>query len=839
MSTEGVIDGDREWFSNDENLIVGLRNTCSHWANVPEIPGYDELIEMRRGGQGVVYRAWQRSTKRFVAIKVLVDGTLASDQNRLRFRREIELAGALDHPNIVRVYDSGVTGEGQLYYVMELVDGLPLDEACAKHGYALRKTLEVFAAVCNAVEHAHRRGIIHRDLKPGNILIDGHGSPHVLDFGLAKIAPESGGARALSSLSRTGQFLGSLAFASPEQIEKSPDLVDLRTDVYSLGVILYRLVTGQLPHTVSNTLRHTVCQVTTAPPPNPRSVRRGIPDDVETIVLRCLAKEPERRYQTASDLERDLERYLAGEPIEAKRDRPLYVLRKTLARHKSVTALILLLLLVLVGFGLTMTVLYRRAASAEESARANLAQALTQTAKAEAVREFLQDMLSSSDPLVSRGRSLTVRQMLDAASRTISGRFSDHPEVEAEIRSVMGAAYYVLGHLDEAEEHGRRALALMRGLYGEDHLEVAQGLRNLGVVATDRRRFDDAETLLQKALRITRGLVGEDHVQTADCLVSLAELRQTQFRFQEAHVLFSRACETYREQCGLADQRSLAALVQWSGLLLERGKFAPAEEKLNQVLNALGNHSKQCGPIRCGALLNLGIAQFNTKDFAAAETTLEEAIRCQQQVFGDEHPRLSAMFNYMGHLRRDQHRFSEAEVWYRKSLEVCEKLTGRDSPQGASALWNLAQSRWYQGDHDSAEPLFREAIAIRSRLFTPEHHLAQASLTMFAQLLGKAGQWKKAVPLLEEVARTRSAQYGEKHPLTARAKAKLGEGLTELGRFEESEPVLLKAHAVLAAAKNARPDHLEHVLSCLVRLYTQWGKPDAAKKYRALRAERD
>jgi len=824
-----------EWFSDPGILLTGLRHAGTHWANLPEIPGYDQLVEIRRGGQGVVYRARQISTNRLVAIKVLLDGALASEANRSRFRREIELIAALDHPNIVRIYDSGLTAEGHLHNVMEFVDGLPVDEACEEHGYDLERTLSLFTTICDAVNHAHRHGIIHRDLKPGNILIDLEGEPHVLDFGLAKIIPDlRGDSRARSTVSRTGQFLGSLAWASPEQIEESPDRVDLRTDVYSLGVILYQLITGQLPHAVSNNLRQTVNEITGAPPPAPRSVRPNIPDDVETIVLRCLAKEPERRYPTVGDLGRDIRHYLSGEPIDAKRDRTGYVIRRALARHKTVTALAALVLLLVVGFAVTMTVLYRRASTAEKAARENLDRAMTQTAKAEAVREFLKDMLASSDPLISPDRSMTVRQMLDAASHKIDGRFGEHPAVEAEIRAVIGSAYYSLGHLDEAEACDRRRLALLRELHGEDHVEVARAVRDLGVVMTDRRRFDRAETLLEKALSVTRAHLGEDHVQIADCLLSLAELRQAQFRFEEADARYARACAIYQKQIGLDDPRSLTALVQWSSLLLIRGRLADAEEKLNGALRVLRKHPESNEALLSGVLLSLGMVKYNLKDYASAEAALTEAIRYHRHVYGTEHPRLATFFNYMGHVRRDQRRYHEAEDWYRKALEVCEKTVGRDSVNGASALWNLAQMRWSQGDHDGAESLFREAITIRRRVFDADHHLVQASLSRFAQLLGEAGQWRKALPILEKVVRTRTARYGENHVLAARSRARLGECLAELDRFEESEALLRSAHAVLAAGKKVRRAYLTHVLTSLVRLYTRWGKPDQANRYRAL-----
>lgn len=297
--------------------------------------GYDLVREIHRGGQGVVYQAIQKATKRKVAIKVMREGPFAGPRDRARFEREVQILGQLSHPNIVGIHDSGEAG-GHFYYVMDYISGQPLDVYMASRKRSVEETLRLFARICEAVSAAHLRGVIHRDLKPGNIRIDAEGEPHVLDFGLAKtVMGEATGGTHAQVMTVTGQFVGSLPWASPEQAEGLPGKIDIRTDVYSLGVILFQMLTARFPYEVTGAMRGVLDNILRAEPLRPRSLRREINDELETIVLKCLSKERERRYQSAGELLRDIQHYLAGEPIEAKRDSTLYVLRKHLRRYRG------------------------------------------------------------------------------------------------------------------------------------------------------------------------------------------------------------------------------------------------------------------------------------------------------------------------------------------------------------------------------------------------------------------------------------------------------------------------------------------------------------------------
>ena len=337
------------------------------------IPGYEILREVHRGGQGVVYQALQKSTKRKVAIKVMKEGPFAGAADKARFEREVQILGQFQHPNIVGVHDSGSVGNN-FYFVMDYIPGQPLDvymagaaekeigtkgsKNQARVGLSIESTLKLFAKICEAVNAAHLRGIIHRDLKPGNIRVDPSGEPHILDFGLAKMSAFDPIGDGSPAMTMTGQFIGSLPWASPEQAEGQPSKIDVRTDVYSLGVILYQMLTGKFPYEVIGNMRDVLDRILRAEPAKPSTVRKQINDEVETIVLKCLSKERERRYQTAGELARDIGHYLAGEPVEAKRDSAMYVLRKQLRRHRLPFAFAVVILLILVGSTVVAWTLY-------------------------------------------------------------------------------------------------------------------------------------------------------------------------------------------------------------------------------------------------------------------------------------------------------------------------------------------------------------------------------------------------------------------------------------------------------------------------------------------------
>ncbi|KAA0212762.1 MAG: serine/threonine protein kinase [Leptolyngbya sp. PLA3] len=323
------------------------------------IPGYRLLKEIHRGGQGVVYLAVQEATRRKVAIKVLREGPFASENDRSRFEREVQVLATLRHPHIVTVHDSGSCA-GCFYFVMDYVAGLPLDRHVELHALTMEQRLDLMGTICEAVNAAHLRGVIHRDLKPGNIRIDPQGVPHVLDFGLAKLSgtEDLHASRGLD-MTQTGQFIGSLPWASPEQASGLSHAIDVRTDVYSLGVMLYQLLVDRFPYDVEGPLKDVLERIASATPANPRALSRLVHPEAEAIVMKALSKRPEDRYQNAGELGRDIRRFLAGLPIEAKRDSVMYLVRKAMHRYWIQSLIAGGLFLLVLAFSVTITLMFK------------------------------------------------------------------------------------------------------------------------------------------------------------------------------------------------------------------------------------------------------------------------------------------------------------------------------------------------------------------------------------------------------------------------------------------------------------------------------------------------
>ena len=799
------------------------------------LPGYRIIGEIHRGGQGVVYQGVQESTGRTVAIKVMRDGPFAGPKEKIRFEREVQILAQLRHPNIVTIHDSGTAGTAA-FFVMDYIEGDPLDAYARRYAPDLRERLRLFAAICEAVNVAHLRGVIHRDLKPGNIRVDAAGEPHILDFGLAKQS-DWGGGDAPEAMTITGQFVGSLPWASPEQAEGRQQEVDLRTDVYSLGVMLYHLLTGQFPYDVSGSLTQTAHQIVHTEPQNPRSLNKLLDDEIGTIVLKTLRKERDLRYQTAGGLGLDIRRYMAGEPIEAKRDSVSYVLRKQLSRHKAAVSIGFVFLAMLVaGFGISLSfwrqaVIARDAESGQRSlAQQRATQAATEAAKAQAVSDFLIDMLAAASPEAGGTPDYTVRAAVDTAARRMDqGELSQQPQIEAAVRQVIGSTYGSLGLYDEATHQLGVALALHEQTLPTDNEDVLNCRCELAGLRRAKGQLDEAEALFQSTLDTARACPEDRRGTIARCLHGLASVARDRDQGDEAIRLSGESLALFREMPGDHDKdiamelNDLAIALEDSGDL--DAALAAREEALALFHKSLGTNHHSTGI----ALSNLAGTQARRGDFAEAEELYTEALEVFRATVGEKHPSVASTLGAFGLLHLKRGDFKKAEPLLRESLAMRRELLGDEHPLVATGMNNLAIAQYQAGDLEAAAATYHETLALFKRTRGADHPSVATIMNNLAAVLRVKGDLTGSIAILREALAIHLTHLDDTHPLVATARHNLGKTLMETGELEESETLLRAALATRRAVYEVDHPEIATTVDALAGVLRQRGKLDEAE----------
>ncbi len=732
---------------------------------------YRILRRIGHGGMGAVYLAERCDDeyRRRVGIKVLKLG-MDSDFLVERFRQERQILANLDHPGIARLLDGGTLEDGRPYLVMEHIDGEPIDRYCARQRLSIRRILELFRRVCDAVHFAHRNLVIHRDLKPSNILVTADGDPKLLDFGTAKLLATSDAFTA--PVTAAGLRLLTPDYASPEQLRA--ERITTATDVYSLGVVLYELLTGRRPYRVSGSLSpQEVRMVCEQEPPRPSTVarlpetggeaedtpraarrfgqwRRALSGDLDNIVLMAMRKEPARRYSSVEQLSQDLRRHLANQPVVARPDTLSYRAGKFIRRHHAGVAAAVLVFVTLVGGIVAATWQARRAIAASERAERHLAEATAQRrtaerqrARAEEVSRFLVDLFEESDPGEALGEEVTAREMLDRGARRIADELRDQPELQAMLMDTMGGVYHKLGRDQRATELLEEALVIRRGL-GDRHPDLASILGHLGVVWLERGEPERAEPLLEEALVLRRELLGPRNAQIVESLDDLGSFHYARGDYEKAQALHEEALAMRRGLSQGPDPEIAVTLSNLAAALLARGEVDAAEERLRAALT-IRRQRGDLHPDIAQSLNNLAAVLQSKGDLAEAAELFEEAVTMRRRLYGAEgHRHLATALDNLATVLVSLDRVEEAETRYVEALELRRRLLGARHPDVAFSLNNLAVLHQETGDLDEAETLYRRALEVWSEAKGDEHPDARLCRHDLAWLLYSKGDDRAA-----------------------------------------------------------------------------------------------
>jgi len=731
---------------------------------------------------GVVYEAEQKNPRRRVALKVVRGGQFIDDVSVKLFQREAETLGRLKHPGIGAIYESGRTEDGQHFFAMELVRGETLDEHVRKRGELTRgelhERLELFCRICDAVNYAHQRGVIHRDLKPSNIVIGEDGEPKVLDFGLARITDTD--AAAVTLMTEAGVIRGTLAYMSPEQASGNPAEIDLRTDVYSLGILLYELLSGQRPYdtgsgSMVDAIR-TIADVDPAPFRRTGAAAKLAGGDLETIVRKALEKSPDRRYQSAAALSDDIERYLTNQPILARPPSTIYQLRKLLARHKLPFAFASSLLALLIGFGIWMGLLYARTEAARQ--------------ESEAVTGFLSDMLAAVKP-EEEGRDVTVRQILDKAAGTIESEFPDQVQVRQRLMRTMGVAYSHLGVYAESESLLTKTVASVEAEHGPESADLLPPLENLAVLLSRAGQYDRAEECYDRILAIQERVFGGDDPDFTGTLNNLAVLYWKKGEFARAREVYERIL-ALKSRTLDPDDPSFVAPLNNLGILYQRsGETEKAKASYERALRIKEAEVGPDHPAVASILNGLGVLAWTSGDPEGARPYLERALAIREKALGPDHPETALSLNNLGILHRGEGRLELANEYFSRALTIREKTLGPDHPEVAGTYRAIGNLKKELGRLEEAESDLERALAILERPVGRDHPDHAGTAFDLALVYEKEGRNADARALIDHALEVQRTVLGPKSPelvdgLEQSAALHRKEGRLDLAEEEEA-----------------------------------------------------
>lgn len=780
---------------------------------------YRVLRTLGVGGMGEVFLA-ERADAEFeqqVAIKVVYGGAVARGvQSRLKLERQI--LAQLEHPNIAHLLDGGTLPDGTAYIVMEYVDGIPIDAYCDSNRLDVTARLKLFQLVCAAVHYAHQNLIVHRDLKPSNILVTRDGVPKLLDFGIAKLLDARQAGQHTLAVTHADIRVMTPDHASPEQVRGQ--LITTLSDVYVLGVLLFKLLTGAGPFVIASIrlseIERAICErdppfpsqaVPMDDSPETRSMaeargttahrlRRALRGDLDNIVLMAMRKEPERRYASAQQMSSDIQRHLEGLPVIAHRDTFPYRTAKFIKRHwLPVTAAAGAVLLTL-AFATTTYLQSLRIAAERDRVAVQRERAERERVRAEEVSSFLVNLFKLSDPEENRGNQVTARELLDSGAKRLRAGLTDQPETKAALLTTVAAVYDSLGQYQEALPILNESLQLQPQARDKSRVDT---LLELGQARIGVGDLPGAEAPLQEALHLSQKEFGAGSAATGHALWALGMLRHEQGRFTDAKELYIRSLTVL--------ETSHAPQTDIAGVLDDLGKVYTREQRWmiakQTYERALGIYRRVLGddhPRVAMRLNGLAIVAQNMGDLQKAESLYRESIHIDERAYGDRHPETATVKGNYGLLLQREGRLAEAEPQLRSALEVELSLYGPDNYNVGYARVSLAILLHDQGKLAESEGEFRQALSIYDKSLPADHQYRAAALMHFARLLVDRGKASEALALADQSIKIWTATSppdgapaAQAHAIHAYALAHLGKPREAAEELEAALPPLLKA----------------------------------------------
>jgi eukaryotic-like serine/threonine-protein kinase len=780
---------------------------------------YHLLELIGQGGMGEVWLAEQRQpVRRRVAIKLIKVG-MDTREVMARFESERQALALMDHPAIAKVFEAGSTPEGRPYFVMEYVAGIPITAYCDKHKLTVRQRMELFIQVCDGVQHAHQKAIIHRDLKPSNILVcevDGKPMPRIIDFGVAKAISQT--LTTATVYTQIGTLIGTLGYMSPEQADSGGENIDTRTDVYSLGAVLFELLAGTLPLDLDKLPYDEVLRRLRdedVPRPSTRlsalgdkssltarnrcadisSLSRLLRGDPDVIALKALEKDRARRYASASGLAADIGRYLRNEPVTAHPPSTMYRARKHIRRHRLGVAMATAGVLLLVAFAIVQTVELKQVARERD-------RATRERDRADRISQFMTGMFKVSNPSEALGNTVTAREILDKGEKEIDNGLKNEPELQARMMYTMAETYEGLGLLSRTRPLLERALEIQRRVLGPEHSETLRSMATLARVVGDEGHYAEAEKLQRETLEIRRRVLGPEHPDTLASRNSLAGILLYEGHEGEAERLERETLAIRRRVLGSENQDSLASMSLLAYALAGEGRFTESEKLFRETIDI---QRRVLGPEHPDTLLsisNLVSTLEGENDYGEAERLSRGALQVQRRVLGPEHADTLYSMSNLAYALMEKGSYAEAEKLQRETLEIQRRVLGPEHPDAIASMENLSGILVAETRYPEAESLNRETLGIIRRVFGPESENSLFRIISLAEILIYQGRYAEAESMIRETL-DRGRRLGAQAPLMLTALEDEALNLSHENRYDEAKE--LYREAIQTADKTGEP----------------------------------